>query len=296
MLENIFGNILNYYLWLLALTLSFSSSIIFFKLYIRSRGTPLGKVAFYISINSFLWSIAIAVLSVPSMMMVGVYSDIFLVATFLAGVASIVGAYYRALIQGLLTPSDYAKPRDLHVYYLLCGLAFTVAFVSIVLFALNIPFLKSAMNGLSILGEIGIIFLTGSLIALVRLRPHKKLAYLGIVVAFILGVIVLMGNWLLIGFLANPFHAGFTSDLTAVGLIAGSLATVLSMRSGLKTRTAQFIPSTAVLLIAGLALIGYVINLPMLYNGGLYVGLSTPAAVCFLIIGLAQVWFEWKRS
>ena len=113
MLESIIlGQVLNYYLWLLALTLAFSSSIIFFKLYAKSRGTPLGRVAFYISINSFLWSIAIAVLSVPSMTMVGIYTDIFLVATSLAGVASIVAAYYRAVIQWLLTPSSDGKSRD----------------------------------------------------------------------------------------------------------------------------------------------------------------------------------------
>ncbi len=296
MLENIYGMVLNYYLWLFALTLAFSSSILFLKLYVRSRGTPLGKVAFYISLNSLLWSIAIAVLSVPSMMMVGIYTDIFLVATSLAGVASIIGAYYRALIQGLLTPTGDGKPWQLRVYYALCGFAFAVALISIVLFALNNPILKNAMNGLSILGEVGIIFLTGSLIALVRLKRLKILAYLGISVAFILGVLVLAGNWLLIRFLANPFSAGFTSDLTAVGLIAASLAAALSIRSKLRARTAQFIPSTTVLLIAVLAIIGYVINLPMLYNGGVYVGLSTPAAICFLIIGSAQVWFGWIRN
>ena len=85
LLESIFGQMLNYYLWLLGLTLAFSSSVIFFKLYLRSKGTPLGRVAFYVSINSFLWSIAIAVLLVPSMTMSGVYTDVFLVGVFLGG-------------------------------------------------------------------------------------------------------------------------------------------------------------------------------------------------------------------
>ncbi len=296
LLDTIFGNMLNYYLWLIALTLAFSSSFLFFKLYLRAKGTPLGKVAFYISVNSFLWSMAIAVLSIPSMTMVGIYTDIFLITTCLAGVASVLGAYYRGIIQGLLTPTGYVKPRNLRIYYALCGLAFGIALVSVILFALNVSFLKAAMNGQSILGEVGIIFLTISLIMLVRPNPHRKLAYLGIIIASTLGILVLAGNWLLIRALFNPFQSGLTSDLTALGLIAASVGEFLSLRQGLKARTAQFIPYTGVFLIAILALVGYVISLPILYNAGVYVGISSPAAICFLVISLAQIWLAWNSS
>jgi hypothetical protein len=287
---------LNYYLWLLGLTLAFSSSVIFFKLYIRSKGTPLGRVAFYVSINSFLWSIAIAVLLVPSMTMSGIYTDVFLLVSSLAGVASIVGAYYRATIQSLLTPSGDGKSRDLRVYYVLYGLAFAVAFLSVIRFDLGIPIWIEAMKGQSIFGEVGIIFLTGSLIMLLKSRPPRKLAYIGIALALIIGFIALIGNWRLIRFMFNLFHTGYTSDLTAVGLIAASLGGVLSVRRGLRTWTAQFIPFTVVLLIGVLALVGYTISLPTLYNGGVYVGLSIPTAICFLLIGSAQVWYAWNRS
>lgn len=228
-------------------------------------------------------------------MMTGVYSDIFLVAVSLAGIASIFGAYYRGIIQWLLTPSSDEKSRDLRVYYILYGLAFAVGLFGLISNALNIPLWKVPVNEQSIIGDAGLIFIAGSLIALTRSRPPRKLAYLGVVAAMIIGIMIIAGNWLLIRFLVNPFHSGHTSDLTAVGLIATSLAAVLSMRPGLKTWVAQFIPATCVLTIAILALIGYALNLPTLYTEGAYVGISISTVFCFLLIGSAQVWYAWNR-
>ena len=119
----------------------------------------------------------------------------------------------------------------------------------------------------SMLGDLGVLFLAGSLIALVRLRPVRKLAYIGIGVALFVGVMIFVDNWVLgwvalfvhswiLHFLLNPFHIGFSSDLAAVGLIASSLGVMLSLREGLKTWTAQFIPATCVVIVAVLALVG----------------------------------------
>ncbi len=294
LLEGIFGQALNYYFWLLALTLAFSSSVIFFKLYLKSKGTPLGKVALYISINSFLWSISVAVLSVPSITMIGIYTDIFLVATSVAGVSSIIAAYYRAIIQGLLTPSE-GRIRDFRIYHLLCGLTIAVALVTILRFAVDIPLLNEAISRMSIWGALGIILLAASLIMFYRPRL-RRFAYVGTLLALVIGLVVLLGNWFVIRFLFNPFQTGVTSDLTGEGLILASAGSILSQRNGLKAKTAQFVPSTGILLMAALAMIGYLVNLPTLYNGGFYVSLSIPNSICFLLIGLAQIWIALERS
>ncbi len=294
MLDGIFGQALNYYFWLLALTLAFSSSIMFFRLYLRSKGTPLGKVAFYVSLNSLLWSISVAVLSVPSITMVGVYTDIFLIATSAAGITSIIAVYYRAIIQGLLTPSEEGKISNFRLYYALCGLIIAIAAVTVIRFFVDVSFLNEAISRMSIWGALGIILLTISLIMLSRPKRNRK-AYIGAGLALVTGLVVLIGNWLLIRFLFNPFQTGPTSDLTGEGLILASAACLLSQRSGLKARLAQFVFSTGVLLMASLALIGYFIGLPTLYNGGFYVSLSIPNSICFLLIALAQIWQAWKR-
>jgi hypothetical protein len=228
-------------------------------------------------------------------MMVGVYTDIFLVIAILAGIASIFGAYYRGMIQWLLTPSYDEISRDLRVYYILCGLAFAVAIFGFIFNALNISFWKVTANEQSILGDLGIIFIAGSLIILIRSRPPRKLAYFGVVAAIVIGFLILAGNWLLIRFLVNPFHTGHTSDLAAVGLIAASMGAVLSMQRGLKTWVAQFIPVTLVLIIAILAFVGYMTNIPTLYTEGAYVGISASTVICFLLIGSAQIWYAWNR-
>ncbi len=295
MLDGTFGQALNYYFWLLALTLAFASSVIFFKLYLKSKGTPLGKVAFYVAINSFLWSMAVGVLSVPSITMVGIYTDIFLLVTSLAGVASMLAAYYRTVIQGLLTPSGYGNLRSFRLYYLPVGLTIAIALFSVIRFVFNIPFLNATANRMSFWGAFGILFLSAALIMLARSRP-RKLVYIAIAASLIIGIIVLLGNWFLIRILFNPFTSGPTSDLTGEGLILASLGALLSTRQGLKAWIAQFIPSMGVMLMAALAIIGYIANLPTLYNGGFYVSLSIPTALCFLLIGFAQAWYFWKRS
>ncbi len=305
-LEEVLALVSNYYLWLLTLTLVFASSIIFFKLYQRSRQTPLGRASFFNAVSAFLWSLAIAVLSVPSIIMAGVFSTAFLVATSLAGIASILAAYYKAMVQWLITPSEDARPRDLRVFYVLCGLASLLALFSIISVSLRVPFWLQIMGTRSVLGDVGVFILAVSLIAVFRYERLRKLARIGIAVAIAVGVYIFVDNWVLgwialsirssiLQFFLNPFNGGFSSDLAAAGLIVAGLGAFLSIRKGLKTWTAQFIPSTCVVVVGVLALLGYGLNVPTLFDEGLWVALPALTSACFILIGLAQVWYAWNR-
>ncbi len=288
---------LNYYLWLLTLTLSLSSSIIFFKLYLNSRGTPLGRGAFYVSINSILWTIAIGFLSlwVSSMAMLGAPAWIFLSLTSAAGIASSIGAYYRAQIAGLLNPRGEEKTH-IALCYSLGILAVLVAVVNDVLLAVGSRFLNIGVNGMSILGSLGIILAAGSIIALTLPKlPNKKIAFVSALFASVIGLAAIAGYSFGIRFLYSPFAGKPVSDLTAVGFIVAGLWVLLSLKRGDKAWTARFIPPACVLLISVLAIIGYIVNMPVLFNGGTTMKLSVPTAFSFLLLSSAQLWYSWRR-
>ncbi len=297
MSEFIAEQALNYYLWLLTLTLSFSSSIIFFKLYLKSRGTPLGKGAFYVSINSILWTIAIGFLSVwvSSMAMLGTPAWIFLSLTSAAGIASTIGAYYRAQIAGLLNPRGEEKTH-ITLCYSLSIMAVLVAIFNDVFLAIDSRFMNIGANGMSVFGSLAMILAAGSIIALTLPKsPLKRLAFLCAILASLIALLAIIGYWLGIKSLYSPFDGKAISDLTAVGLVAASLWTFLSLKRGDKAWTARFIPSASVLLIAVLAVVGYIIDMPVLFNGGTVMKLSVPTAISFLLISSAQLWYSWKR-
>ncbi len=285
----------NYYLWLLTLTLSFSSSIQFYRLYVSTKGTPLGKVAFFISINSFLWSLALGFLAVASITMIGVDSWIFLTIVATAGIASSVGAYYRAQIVGLLHPRG-EKESHFPFCYAMSGLTIVLVIVGDLFDVLNIQLFNTTVYVISILGSFGLLAVALSIVALTLPKsPRPRYTILGAGIALAIAIIVLFGHVFGVPTLYSPFGGKATSDLTAVGLGVASAWTLLSLKRGVKVWAARFIPATGVLLIAVLALVGYFTNMPVLFNGGTMVKMSVLTAACFFFIGLAQLWYSWKK-
>src|SRR3990172_6395407 len=194
MLETVFDHGVIYYLWLLTLTLAFAQSIILINLYLKSKGTPIGRLAFYTSLSSLMWSAATVVFAVRSIQEAEVFVGVFLFITTIAGIAATLAAYERARIQGILTPTGEREIKGCRLCRFLGVLVLIIAFVEIILFILNVPSLNAGIEGFSAISAISFIFISGSLIALTMPKFPNRIVYVGCGFAVIAASIVLLGH------------------------------------------------------------------------------------------------------
>lgn len=295
MSSSIFDQVMLYDLWLLSLTLSISASLILFSLYLRSKGTPIGRNAFYVSLSSLLWSFALVAYAIPSIEKVEVYVGIFLVGSSFACAVSMLGAYERAKIQGILTPSG-RKKQDSRTWLALSVLALNVAFIGVLRFILSNPTLLNMMEGMSILTGLSFILIAGSLIALSRPTFPNKFIYLLIGLALAIAFTTIFGHWLEIPALYAPLPGGGTSVSTALGLIIASLGVAVARQRGLKAWVVKVNTAVGVLVIGVLAVLGYILGLPTLYSASSFARLSPPTALCFVLVGFALLLRNWRTS
>ena len=275
-------------LWLAALTLSVSSSIILILNYSKSRKTPIGNAALYISISSLIWTIvtitAYLYLGVPNLALY------FLFLAFLAGIFTTLGAYERAKIQSILTPSGEERHGS-RTLLALSVLVLAIALAGILRPIINSPFLNSAMGSASILTTVGLILISASLIVLSRPEFPKRLIYLLAGAAFTIGFIVLFGYYAVN--IMSPLDAflpgGGTSIETAKGFILASLGVVFATQRGLKAWFAKIILAMGILFVV-------LSDLYTLLEFHHPVLLWAPSvALSLILIGIAQLWGALKN-
>jgi hypothetical protein len=263
----------------------FSSSIILMGIYLKSRGTPLGKNAFYIAISSLIWSIAGAIYSAPYIEGLQFNSSFFFLSlAAIAGITTTLGAYERAQIQVILTQSDERQLQKSRLWSTLTVLPFAIALVTLVHLALTSSFLNLAIGDTPFMTAIGLIAITGSLIALVNPRFPSKLVYVGSAIAFAIASAALICYSLNISL--GVFTLGTGDIATAKAFLIASLALALAKRRGLKAWIIKINLSIGVLFMVTLAFTGYSIGHPAF--------LSFPTAICLFIVGGVLFWHAWR--
>ena len=278
-----------YDVWLAALIISFSSSTILIHNYLQSRKTLIGRTALYYSLSSLIWSISISVYTFPTVEHVEFDEGFFFLGlAFLAGIIMILGAYDRAKIQSILTPSGKERPESRFLFGLII-LILAITLATILKPVINNPFLNSAIGSTSILTDVGLILISVSLFGLARPKFPKKLLYLSAGIVFTIGFVILFG-FFAVNYL-SPLDAllpgGGTTIEAAKGLLVASLGVPLAMQRGLKAWFAKIILAMGVLFIAILDLFAqYYLKHPVF--------LSNSAALCFIIIGIEQLWSALK--
>ena len=272
-------------LWLISLTVIFASFVVLVGLYFKSRGTPLGKNALYFAISALLWSIASAVYSAPYVVGFQFSSDfVFLGLTAMAGIASIIGAYERAIIQVVLTRSDERQPKSRFISVLAVLPLFVALFMAVNLATGN-SFLPHIIGETSLLTVFSLILVSVSLLALFNSRFPKKLIFVGSGLTFGLAVATLV-SYFLNNIPVETFLLGTGSIATAKALIITSLALFLATRGGLKAWIIKITLSIGVLFMVVLAFIGLIVHHPGFF--------SIPIAVFFLLVGTSLFYRSWS--
>ena len=186
-----------YNLWLWTLALNFASSLILLNNYIKSKGTPIGRSAFYFFLNSFLWSITATIITIPIIEENGFFLNYFYLSfTFLAAIALSLGTYERTRIQILLTPGTKEQTRGNRIWFVLSFCIFAVALIGVIGIMLNNPTLNIMLRGMGGLTDLGFILIAGLFIALTQPKFTHKLVYVGSATLLILGSTVISGNLL----------------------------------------------------------------------------------------------------
>ena len=296
MLQTIFEHGIIYYLWLLTLSLAFAQSIILVHLYLKSKGTPIGRLAFYISLSSLMWSIATAVYAVSFMQAAETYIGAFLFVASAAGITSTLGAYERARIQGILTPTGERDIKECRVCRYLGVLVLAIAIFEIGVFVSRIALMNLAIESFSFVSALGFLFIAASLIALTQPKFPAKLAYIGVGIALIMAFLVLIGHLLGISALHELIHvAGAGEVSTSVGLIVASFGVISLAQRGLKAWIVKINFATNILVIAALAVPEHIFYQPTIYSEASFATLSIPATASFFFLGLALLWAAWKQ-
>jgi hypothetical protein len=223
-----------YSLWMFTFALTLTSSIILLNYYINSKGTPLGRTAFYFFLNSFWWSVASAWITIPIITTMGfVRSYFYLFFPFMAGIASILGTYQRARIQSFLQPGTKKQTPDTNLLVIISFCIFGVSLIVIIGALLNNPILNIVVTGTGGLTSLGFMLISGLLIAF-ALERARKLVYIGSLSVLILGLTVMIGHALEIVELYSPLPGDPTKVSTALVFVIAGFWTATAKEPGLK--------------------------------------------------------------
>lgn len=272
-----------YNLWLWTLALNFASSLLLVDSYIKSKGTPIGKSAFYFFLGSLLWGITTMAITIPILQASETFGDWFYLSfTFLASIASSLGTYERTRIQILLTPGTKEQVRDNRLWFIVSFCIFAVASVGVIVTMMN----SSILVGIGGLTGLGFILIAGLCIALTQTKLTRKLVYVGSTILLIIGVTVISG-WLLgIPILYSQLPGGPMKIPTAVFFIIAGLWIANAKLSGLKWWIAKITMALAILFTVVLQFVTY------LFRHSL--ALSSPTLFLIVLVGGAFLWRTWK--
>lgn len=292
---HVFEAAVPYYLWLLTITVTISSASLITKFSLRMKRTLIGVTSFYFSLSFILWGAATVSMSLHHFVKeIEIYLVIYMLISSLASLAGIYAAYHGMVIQGILVPNGVRGVEPKLSNAVLSALAFVIGFVGFARFALNNPLLNAMMEGMSILTALGFILLAVPLIALSRPKLLNEILYAGAGLTLTMAFVALIGHCLDIPVLYAPMPGGGLSVSTAMGFIGASIAVVFPRRQDLRAKIARLTLAVFVSLIAILALLGYLLNLPILYASSSFARLSIPTALGFILIGSALFWRAWK--
>jgi hypothetical protein len=271
-----------YFLWLWTLALNFASSLILVNNYIKSRGTPIGRSAFYFFLSAFLWGITALVFTIPTLEKNNVGQNyLLLFFPFLASIALSLGTHERTRIQILLTPGTRKQSRDNRLWFILSFCIFVVALIGFIGGTLNNSFLKG-MGGLT---GLGFILIAGLFIALTQPKFSHKLIYVGSAILLILGFTVISGNLLGIPTLYSPLFAAPTTVPTGLVFIIAGLWIAATELSGLKWWSVKITMAMAILSTVLIQIVSYVLHHPAALSS---------SALLIVLVGGAILWQSWK--
>lgn len=263
-----------YNLWLWTLALNFGSSLILLSSYLKSKGTPIGRSAFYFCIGSFLWSIAVTVITIPVIEENGFFFNYFyLFFTFLAAITLSLGTYERTRMQILLTPGIKRQIRDNRPWFILSFCIFALALIGVAL---------REMGGLTCLG---FILIAGLFIALTQAKFSKPV-YVASALLMILGFTVISGNYLKIPALYSPLPGGPTTVTIAIVFIIAGFCTAATGLSGLKWWIVKIDMTMGILFTVVIQFVAYFLHHPL--------HLSYSVLLLSVLVGIALLWRNWK--
>ncbi len=263
-----------YNLWLWTLALNFGSSLILLNNYLKSKGTPIGRSAFYFFLSSFLWSIAVTVITIPIIEENGFFLNYFyLFFAFLASLALSLGTYERTRIQILLTPGINKQTRDNRLWFILSFCIFALAIIGVIL---------REIGGMSCLG---FIVIAGLLITLTQPK-FTKLVYVGSAILLIFGLTVISGTYLEIPALYSPLPGGPTTLTIAMVFIIAGLCIALAKLSRLKWQIVKIDMAMVILFVVVTQFAAYFLRHPS--------HLSYPVLLLIVLVGGALLWRSWK--
>ncbi len=276
-----------YNVWLWTLALNLASSLILVHNYTNSKGTPIGRNAFYFSINSFLWTITSMIITIPILERNNLVGNYFYLSfPFLAAIALSLGTYERTRIQILLTPGTEEQTRDNRLWFILSFCIFAVALIGVISTMLHSHILNMVFRGMGGLTGLGFILIAGLFIALIHPKFTTKLVYVGSAILLILGFTVISGTLLDITALYSPLPGGPTTEPTALVFIITGLLIVIAKLPGLKWWIVRITMAMAILSTIVIQLVSYFFPH--------YEFLSYPELLLTVLVGVALLWRSWK--
>ncbi len=259
------------------------------------NGTIIGKASFFVSLSSILWCAATITMALMHLSEINIYVILYTLIASIAGLIAIQAMYHGMTMQKLLRPDNIKKENlKLPGVQIICIFAFLIGFVGFIRFGLNNHTLNDMMEGMSILTAIGFLSLSLPLILFQRYKISNNIFYACGGFTVLIALTALVGHILKIPQLYAPLPGGGTSVSTAMGFIGLGLWIILTKHTSLKNRITKATLATFVLIIAILAILGYITNSPMLYASSSFARLSIPTAIDFILIGSATFWYTWK--
>ena len=277
-----------YSLWLFTLALTLASSIILFNYYRKSKGTPLGRTAFYFFLNSFWWSIASFLITIPLITTIGIVESYFyLFFPFMAGIASILGTYERSKIQSFLQPGTKKQTPETNLWFIISYFISGIGLIAIIGAILNNPILNIVVVGTGGSTGLGFVLIGGLLIALAHARA-QKFVYIGSAILLILGFTLIIVFALKIPALQSLLSVNLkTVPIALVFVIVGLWAAIAKL-PGLKWWIVKMVMALSVLSSIILALATHMSYHPQ--------NLTSLSMLLIVLVGGTLLWRSWKMQ
>lgn len=277
-----------YSLWLFTLALTLASSIILFNYYQKSKGTPLGRTAFYFFLNSMWWSVASFLITIPIIETIGfVQSYFYLFFPFMAGIAMILGTYERSKIQSLLQPGTKKQTPETNLWFIISSFISGISLIAIIGAILNNPILNIVVIGTGSSTALGFVLIGGLLIALAH-AGTQKLVYIGSAILLILGFTLIMVFALKIPALQSLLSVNLKTVPIALVFVIVGFWTAIAKLPGLKWWIVKMVMAFSVLSSIFLTLASHVSGHPQNF--------TSLSMWLIVLVGGTLLWRSWKMQ